>query len=647
MQFNTIGGRVDVKYTDYGLAARFEMRHSYCCMAVMLHQYLSELPACIESQPRACIAKPLNRKIIDALLEDVAPLTTIHNFLKVCLQTYKWNKDERAREKFSECVVAETRLFSDCGKILMVLGGILAAASTEKKIHSSQAIVLSPEDRRDALESKGFKMEKQLYLAEKKYRKGLRDAGIYNEETKALPTPLVPDPEPAKDKDQKKQREPAEKLELLALPASALPVSKGDKKDDGDGDVPAPSQADEAAALSEFFKRLNISGCFQHALLRPDAKIIEVHPLTTSGRPAKRLRIWSKAGPSVPVKQEQSFTAELEHALTAEINQALSQCNEVAVQEVLLPHVLVQILGMSSDPKLCAEITVDADDLLPKPGTKKEEAITELAQMKETDAVETIETYPTERHEFSMMESLCQFGTNAIFLMANAKCTSQIKILEMNTDKPYSFQARTKKAFKKNELMLFPFGKLIPKAAHVNVFEDSQAIAKAKYSSKQINPRHIFTVPVTAAMSMKPTSGISKLKKKARRGAGKGAGSQPDQTASAEQAPEQAPRLDMVMPSPASMLSYSPQHDVVSPFWAVCRQTRAASELSNMELRTVTMKIPFPAEPSELAKFPGFSEKVYLPEFTVTIVAMSNTKALDEGEVLTLPFFSKYSSLVE
>ena len=44
MQFNTIGGRVDVKYTDYGLAARFEMRHSYCCMAIVLHQYLSECP---------------------------------------------------------------------------------------------------------------------------------------------------------------------------------------------------------------------------------------------------------------------------------------------------------------------------------------------------------------------------------------------------------------------------------------------------------------------------------------------------------------------------------------------------------------------------------------------------------------------------
>ena len=133
MQFNTIGGRVDVQFRDYGLAARFEMRHSYCCMAVMLHQYLSELPASSESQTHARVAKPLNKKVIDALLEDVAPLTTMHNFLKVLLHTYKWVNDERAREKFSDCVAAETRLFSDCGKILMALGGLLAAATAEKE----------------------------------------------------------------------------------------------------------------------------------------------------------------------------------------------------------------------------------------------------------------------------------------------------------------------------------------------------------------------------------------------------------------------------------------------------------------------------------------------------------------------------------
>ena len=226
--------------------------------------------------------------------------------------------------------------------------------------------------------------------------------------------------------------------------------------------------------------------------------------------------------------------------------------------------------------------------------------------------------------------------------MANAKCTSHIKILEMKTEKPYSFQARSKKAFKKGELMLFSCGRLIPKVGNLHLFEDSQAIAKTKYAAKQINNAHISTVPFTVSMSASQGT-KQKLKKKARRGAGKGAGSQPDRTA----ADQQVPRLDMLMPSPASLLSYSPQHDVVSPFWAVCRHSRALSDESNMELRQVTMKVPFPTEPSDLAKFAGFSEKANLPEFAVTFVAMVNTKAIAKEEILTLPFFSKNSSLVE
>ena len=134
-------------------------------------------------------------------------MTTIHNFLKACLHTYKWGKDEHSREKISECVAAETRLFADCGKILQVVGGILSAATAEKRARLSESTsILSPEERSEALEARGFKMEKQIFLAEKKYRKSLSDVGIYHEELKPLPDILFPDPEPEKDKDQKRKR---------------------------------------------------------------------------------------------------------------------------------------------------------------------------------------------------------------------------------------------------------------------------------------------------------------------------------------------------------------------------------------------------------------------------------------------------------
>ena len=43
-QFTAIGGRVDVKHPDWGLAAKFQIRHAFASIAVMLHQYLCECP---------------------------------------------------------------------------------------------------------------------------------------------------------------------------------------------------------------------------------------------------------------------------------------------------------------------------------------------------------------------------------------------------------------------------------------------------------------------------------------------------------------------------------------------------------------------------------------------------------------------------
>ena len=94
-----------------------------------------------------------------------------------------------------------------------------------------------------------------------------------------------------------------------------------------------------------------------------------------------------------------------------------------------------------------------------------------------------------------------------------------VTILVMTDKKPYTFQVRSKKAFNPGELMLFPCGKLIPKAGNLNPYEDSQAIAKTKYAAKQINNAHISTVPFTVTMSASQGT-KQKLKKKARREAG-------------------------------------------------------------------------------------------------------------------------------
>ena len=105
MQFNTIGGRVDVKPNDYGLAARFAKRHSFVCMAVMLRQYMSEAPtlavigaADTYACPKMFPAKPLNKKVIDALLADLGPVTKVQNALSAWLDTYPWANADALRK---------------------------------------------------------------------------------------------------------------------------------------------------------------------------------------------------------------------------------------------------------------------------------------------------------------------------------------------------------------------------------------------------------------------------------------------------------------------------------------------------------------------------------------------------------------------
>ena len=44
-QFQAIGGKVDVKYKDWGLAAKLDSRCPYAIVAVVLHKYMEECPA--------------------------------------------------------------------------------------------------------------------------------------------------------------------------------------------------------------------------------------------------------------------------------------------------------------------------------------------------------------------------------------------------------------------------------------------------------------------------------------------------------------------------------------------------------------------------------------------------------------------------
>ena len=129
----------------------------------------------------------------------------VQNALSEFLGTYPWTKAENAASKRSLCLTAETRLFSECGKILLTLGGLLNNKLASKKgamgVGQNTVVALTPAELSEAAFYGNFNIEQELHKVEKNYRKRLLEAGIFDEENRPLPKNFVfSDQEPDKDK---------------------------------------------------------------------------------------------------------------------------------------------------------------------------------------------------------------------------------------------------------------------------------------------------------------------------------------------------------------------------------------------------------------------------------------------------------------
>ena len=86
-QITSIGGRVDVKPADYGLAAKLDPQYGCAIVSIMLCQYLNSCPTQTidtSNAEAACradvIAKRLNAKWIDSLCEDAHWVGLVNSF---------------------------------------------------------------------------------------------------------------------------------------------------------------------------------------------------------------------------------------------------------------------------------------------------------------------------------------------------------------------------------------------------------------------------------------------------------------------------------------------------------------------------------------------------------------------------------------
>ena len=80
--FTAIGGRVDVKYPDWGLAAKLPDRYSFVIIAIMMYQYMVECPPIGSHTEEVIVPRRLNPKHIEALITDLDPVSKVDTALK-------------------------------------------------------------------------------------------------------------------------------------------------------------------------------------------------------------------------------------------------------------------------------------------------------------------------------------------------------------------------------------------------------------------------------------------------------------------------------------------------------------------------------------------------------------------------------------
>ena len=101
-QFTAIGGKVDVKHRDWGLAAKLDGRFPYAIVAIVLHQCITDCPARGTHQLELVTPKQLNEKHIEALLADNEPVAKVDTALRSILHTYNPPPSATYKQKLSE-----------------------------------------------------------------------------------------------------------------------------------------------------------------------------------------------------------------------------------------------------------------------------------------------------------------------------------------------------------------------------------------------------------------------------------------------------------------------------------------------------------------------------------------------------------------
>ena len=639
-QFTTIGARVDVAARDFGLAANLGSDYGLCMAAILLYQYESNCPKVFDEESSAASsdtpvcyghkkisAKPLNQQCMSHIENEVQSLKEAQRFLLTMFTVYPVGTTGEAVEKNTTKIVgARTLLFSSTGKLLLRIGSNLY---NQQKWLKTLARPFSPQERADVIEK--MNLNDEFGKIEKKYREDLVATTAIEERSLRAPSYFT----------------------LAASKSASVPApcqTPASRERIGVGVADTQDVSDRAPerklAESALLRRLKIEVFMTTVGLRANAPLGEIvraprwgpaaataagaaepaEATTPAGRKATDAADGVASEPSQ--KRARTSSKSIDPRLdSSEARKLIGQALESARNQVYLfslresgraAHVrvsgMVKLPGATEPTNETFEFEVSPDDLIPgmeateeAPGLETPCQWLEVEKAKHVLALYT----PNDSVANQFYHGIGNYAAMAMHMMT-ADSNIAVKMYQMSENKkPLILQARSATRFAKGMLTLYPLGEVLAPPSRT-----PEKLVESKNASQNVDPCHLDRSWMQVRVAKQAPVGRPRL--------------------AAEGREPSAEERTFTIQSPL----LKKQVANLSPFWAVSRCMRGSKD-HNMELMEIEIHVPFlkpPAGNANLSK--SLKPSAGLPTATVKVVVMTNSKVIEENQILCLPFYS-------
>jgi len=637
-QFAACAGRVTVHADDFKEASRIDPRATWAMVALMLHQYLSNMDDSGNSKrqfdPRTFAGRPIitakriSPSSIKELITEAAYVRELDAFIVKILKEYT-TPHSTCNKSATDAAMQDARgkFLMHCGYLMMKVGDHLAKTVREAK---ARDIEFTPKQRIASLKEMSHGKFTKL---EKLWRDSLVDGSIYSPDD--LPPFLFP-----------KEREGTEHG---SQPSIGQRNRWTVKKALAEGDMPActdevpstPGSSNDYDRLkpTHVFERLCINGCGEDvmALIKLSACKQEANEDSDS---------------LVNVKDDNSQALSIASSAPHDVGSQPSDQVEDMWRKVRLValELPVAVVLIPDDPPRNAEVSVD--DLRPVVAQKQtQQPISESKRPKHPSVMDegiALTPYMYNLLGTQFIETVAKHK----ILVAHTTCQSSVEgvtVTRVSEDDAYpvTLQVRALRDFKKGSLILVPAGgNLIPAnkwteldeyncpvlhpsmvlSVEAHIVEDRGTPAEKRRrlvrEPNQVYPkttRYVISSPLLASwLTAKRLENLWQL--------------------------ERAKAVDEVIKKKKEFTDGSaeslkvPQHSLeeqLPPFWGVLH---CASPLShaNMEMRTDGLReIGYEVKSGNV---PGWPTAV---EITTHLPYLRNRTHISKGDVLTVPFLLK------